>query len=198
MIWEKQWELFAPNFKNGKAHIDLTPYGCPETLQLFPGPGFGDFSHPTTRLVLRLMQPYVKGHPVVDIGCGSGILSLAAAAMGAASVYGYDIDHDSVKHAQKNLKLSLHAKNITFSENPPRRIQSRTVFLMNMISSEQEQAWSTIGDRIPATAVLVASGVLKEDEEDYLAWRKEQDFRMTQTLTEDKWCGYIFQLEKKS
>lgn len=192
MIWEKQWELFAPNFKNGKAHIDLTPYGCPETLQLYPGPGFGDFSHPTTRLVLRLMQPYVKGHSVLDIGCGSGILSLAAAAMGASSVYGYDIDPSSIQHAQKNLKLSPHAKNITFSENPPRKILPGTVLLMNMISSEQEQAWSSIADRIPASVLLIASGVLKEYEEDYLAWRKEQDFRMTRTLTEDKWCGYIF------
>lgn len=198
MIWEKQWELFAPNFKNGKAHIDLTPYGCPETLQLYPGPGFGDFSHPTTRLVLRLMQPYVKGHSVLDIGCGSGILSLAAAAMGASSVYGYDIDPSSVQHAQKNLTLSPHAKNITFSEHPPRKIQPGTVLLMNMISSEQEQAWSSIADRIPASAILIASGILKEDEKAYLAWRKKQDFRMTQTLTEDKWCGYIFQLEKKS
>jgi ribosomal protein L11 methyltransferase len=51
MIWEKQWELFAPNFKNGKAHIE-TPVGV---IQLLPGPGFGDYSHPTTRLTCKLM-----------------------------------------------------------------------------------------------------------------------------------------------
>ncbi len=96
-MWTQQWELFAPNFKNGKAHIE-TPGG---TIRLFPGPGFGDFSHPTTRLTLHLMRPYVKNESVIDIGCGSGILSFGAAAMGAKSVYGYDIDEEAVAHAKK-------------------------------------------------------------------------------------------------
>jgi len=106
VIWDKQWELFSPNFKDGKAHIDLTPYGCPQILQLYPGPGFGDLSHPTTRIVLRLMQPYIKDQAVLDIGCGSGILSLAAAAMGASQVDGYDIDPEAVEHAKKNATLN--------------------------------------------------------------------------------------------
>jgi ribosomal protein L11 methyltransferase len=194
VIWEKQWELFAPNFKNGKAHIDLAPYGCSETLQLYPGPGFGDFSHPTTRLVLRLMQPYVKGQPVIDIGCGSGILSLAAAAMGSMQVYGYDIDPEAVKHAKKNLKLSSFAQKIKFSTAPPKTIVPHSILLMNMISSEQEQAWNLIADRIASPATLIASGVLKEDQHDYLGWRAQHGCKLIQSLTEDGWCGYIFKL----
>lgn len=194
MIWEKQWELFAPNFKNGKAHIDLTLYGCSETLQLYPGPGFGDLSHPTTRLVLRLMQSYVKDQAVIDIGCGSGILSLAAAAMGAAQVYGYDIDPEAVKHAKKNLKLSPFAKKIKFSKTPPKKIASHSILLMNMISSEQEKAWNLIADRIQSPTILIASGVLKEDQRDYLSWRKQQGCKIIKSLTEEGWCGYIFRL----
>lgn len=194
VIWEKQWELFAPNFKNGKAHLDLTPYGCSETLQLYPGPGFGDLSHPTTRLVLSLMQAYVKDQAVIDIGCGSGILSLAAAAMGAARVYGYDIDPEAVKHAKKNLKLSSFAKKIQFSTAAPKTIAPHSILLMNMISSEQEEAWNLIVDRITSPATLIASGVLKEDQQDYLAWRAQQGCKLIKSLTEDGWCGYIFQL----
>ncbi len=189
MIWEKQWELFAPNFKDGKAHIDLTPYGCSETLQLYPGPGFGDLSHPTTRIVLTLMRPYIKDHPVLDIGCGSGILSLAAAAMGASQVDGYDIDPEAVEHAKKNATLSLFQKKIHFSTKPPEKIPS--VLLMNMISSEQAVAWSVIEDRIPSSAVLITSGILEENADEYLEWRTRQGWKEIKKLTEKDWTGFV-------
>ncbi len=190
MIWEKQWELFAPNFKDGKAHIDLTPYGCAQTLQLYPGPGFGDLSHPTTRIVLKLMQPYVKDQAVLDIGCGSGILSLAAAAMGASQVDGYDIDPEAVEHAKKNSTLSCFQKNIHFALKPPVKIPS--VLLMNMISSEQAQAWSLIENRIPPSAILITSGILEENANEYLEWRTRQGWKMEKKLTEKDWTGFVF------
>lgn len=190
MIWEKQWELFAPNFKDGKAHIDLTRYGCAETLQLYPGPGFGDLSHPTTRIVLKLMHPYVKDQDVLDIGCGSGILSLAAAAMGASRVDGYDIDPEAVLHATKNATLSRFQKKIHFSTKPPEKIPS--VLLMNMISSEQAQAWGIIEDRIPPSAILITSGILEENAYEYLEWRTRQGWKMKKKLTEEDWTGFVF------
>ncbi len=189
MIWDKQWELFSPNFKDGKAHIDLTPYGCPQILQLYPGPGFGDLSHPTTRIVLRLMQPYIKDKAVLDIGCGSGILSLAAAAMGASQVDGYDIDPEAVEHAKKNATLSSFQKKIHFSVDPPKKIPA--VLLMNMISSEQAQAWSLIEDRIPPSAVLITSGILEENADEYMQWRSRQGWQVKQQLGEESWIGFV-------
>jgi ribosomal protein L11 methyltransferase len=189
MIWEKQWELFAPNFQNGKAHIDLTLYGCSETLQLYPGPGFGDLSHPTTRIVLTLMLCYIKDHAVLDIGCGSGILSLAAAAMGASQIDGYDIDPEAVEHAKKNATLSAFQKKIQFSTKPPKKIAS--VLLMNMISSEQAQAWSMIENRVPPSAILITSGILEENAKEYLDWRTRQGWRVQQSLTEKDWTGFV-------
>ena len=193
MIWEKQWELFAPNFKDGKAHIDLTLYGCHEILQLYPGPGFGDLSHPTTRIVLKLMQPYIKDQAVLDIGCGSGILSLAAAAMGASQVKGYDIDPEAVEHAKKNATLSPFQKKIHFSTKPPKKIAP--ILLMNMISSEKAQAWSVIEDRIPPSAILITSGILEENAQEYLEWRTRQGCQIVTTVQEDGWSGFIFLYE---
>lgn len=189
MIWEKQWELFAPNFKDGKAHIDLTPYGCLETLQLYPGPGFGDLSHPTTWIVLTLVQPYMQNQAVLDIGSGSGILSLAAASMGASEVYGYDIDPEAVKHAKKNATLSRFQKKIHFSTHPPKKIPA--VLLMNMISSEQAQAWNVIEDRIPPSATLITSGILKENAAQYLDWRLKQGWKKKKQLIEKDWIGFV-------
>ena len=190
-MWEKQWELFAPNFKHGMAHIDLTPYGSSETLRLYPGPGFGDLSHPTTRIVLRLMSPLIKNQAVIDIGCGSGILSLAAAALGAEKVYGYDIDPEAVDHAKKNATLSPYKEKISFSIQPPVKIGPESVLLMNMISSEQATAWNSIAGRLPASATLITSGILEESAQGYLVWRKSQGWKVQKTLTEKGWVGFV-------
>jgi ribosomal protein L11 methyltransferase len=180
MNWAEQWELFAPNFKNGKAHIE-TPGG---TIELLPGPGFGDFSHPTTRLALQLMAPYVKDKNVIDIGCGSGILSIAAAAMGAESVYGYDIDPASVEHARQN----KNSEKITFANTPPTHIPHDAVIVMNMISSEQAHAWNISFH----PGVLITSGVLEEDRAAYLEWTASLGWTLKQAACEDGWCGFVF------
>ncbi len=101
--WEKQWEMHAIGFKKGVLTLPIAGFG---DIYLKPGPGFGDLSHPTTRLALKLMPEYVKEKEVIDIGCGSGILSLAASAMGAKNVIGIDIDLGAIRHSIENQKLN--------------------------------------------------------------------------------------------
>lgn len=79
--WEAQWETHGHNFQNGCVNIDLSSCGKSNQLRLQPGSGFGDLSHPTTRLMLNMLAESINHQTVVDIGCGSGILTLAAAAM---------------------------------------------------------------------------------------------------------------------
>lgn len=189
-FWTSQWELFAPNFKDGKAHIDLSPYGCDKILQLLPGPGFGDFSHPTTRLTLKLMAPHIHNHHVVDIGCGSGILSLASAALGAKSVYGYDIDPEAISHAQQNADLNLFS--IEFSLKPPPKILPNSILLMNMISSEQAQAWEAFLPSLTTPARLFTSGVL--DKEAYLAWAQKNNWSLIRSLEEESWWAFEMEI----
>jgi ribosomal protein L11 methyltransferase len=191
VIWENQWKLFAPNFRNGKAHIDLTPYGHPATLELYPGPGFGDFSHPTTRLALKLMAHYTQDSYVIDIGCGSGILSLAATAMGAKSVYGYDIDPEAVEHAKKNLSLLQHSQEVIFSDKPPQHIPAKAVLLMNMIHSEQMEAWKVVQDKV-GESLFITSGILESDIPSYLEWMKMQSYSLQKSLSEEGWSGFVF------
>ena len=101
--WEAQWAAHAQNFYDGCVHIDFKSYGrSAPPLRLKPGGGFGDLSHPTTRLMLRMLAQIVAKQDVIDIGCGSGILSLAAAALGSPKVYGIDIEQEAVEHSRNN------------------------------------------------------------------------------------------------
>ncbi|MBP9841141.1 MAG: 50S ribosomal protein L11 methyltransferase [Simkaniaceae bacterium] len=149
--WKKQWKFHAPNFKNGYAH--LHPREC-SPFRLLPGPGFGDNSHPTTQLMLQLMPDLVKGKHVIDIGCGSGILSIAAAKMGALSVHGVDIDPLALTHARKNAELN----NLTISFSTHYNPSHDAIYLMNMIPLEQREAVRTLTPSLGSLWLI--SGIL--------------------------------------
>jgi len=80
-------------------------------------------------------------------------------------------------------------KKIHFSTKPPKKIAS--VLLMNMISSEQAEAWSVIAGRIPSSAILITSGILEENADAYLEWRMRQGWKVQKKLTEAIWSGFV-------
>ena len=78
-------------------------------IQIDPGTAFGTGSHETTRLCISYLKKYIKKEKtveVMDVGCGSGILSIIAMKLGARKVYGIDIDELAVKASRENLKLN--------------------------------------------------------------------------------------------
>ena len=84
-------------------------------LVMEPGRAFGTGSHPTTRLCVALLETYLNpGDRVFDLGCGTGILSLAAARLGAASVLGADIDPEAIRAARANAALNNLAGQLEF------------------------------------------------------------------------------------
>lgn len=78
-------------------------------IKIDPGMAFGTGTHPTTQLCLELMERFTVHCPlstVIDIGCGSGILSIAAIKLGASKVLGVDIDIESVKNSRENADVN--------------------------------------------------------------------------------------------
>jgi ribosomal protein L11 methyltransferase len=187
--WSRQWELHAADFQEGYVQFDLTPYGVKKILRMQPGPGFGDLSHPTTRLVISLMGPYVKGERVIDVGCGSGILSLAADAMGADSVVGVDIDYAAIEHARKNATLNEMLIAFDFPTDEAIDFEPKVV-LMNMIRSEQKVALDSLKGLKAKTYIV--SGVLKSERDDYLAQTKTLGWQLEKEKEEKGWLAFCF------
>ena len=78
-------------------------------IKIDPGMAFGTGTHPTTQLCLELMEvsfKQSKSETVIDVGCGSGILSIAALKLGAKTVLGVDIDIESVKNSRENADVN--------------------------------------------------------------------------------------------
>lgn len=197
--WKDQWAMH-PDYREGFVHVDLHQYlpllssvPVPSSLKLAPGPGFGDFSHPTTRLVLDLMPPFVSGQQIVDIGCGSGILSFAALAMGAREVCGIDIDYEALKHAEANRSLNNMEDRINFLHpDACHKVFPESVILMNMIQSEQEIALKSLKPLLPHLPFAVTSGILQDERDHYLQLCKKWGWELIQEKEKDGWVGFVF------
>jgi ribosomal protein L11 methyltransferase len=197
ICWKEQWETFAENFQNGLAHIDLSRFGYNKTLYLLPGEGFGDLSHVTTYLMLDLMKGKVQDNHIVDIGSGSGILSLSAYLMNAKSAYGIEIDHQALRHAEKNaLKNQI---NVSFTMHPDKKkIKKNSLFLMNMTFAEQIKFMSGNISLNSYASYWITSGILKEQKNKYLKQTQEWGWSLSETKSKDDWLGFIFSTQFSS
>lgn len=189
MNYESEWERHAPNFKEGKVHLQL-PHE--KSINLIPGAGFGDLSHPTTNLCLELMQDYVKDKIIIDIGIGSGVLALAALVCGAKKAIGIDIDPAALQHAKENAKLNHLSDRIEFYlPGEWMADDSSYVVLMNMISSEQSVAWESFIKNKKISGILILSGILEEQREEYGSFAKRFGWKIQKSIEKEGWLGYV-------
>lgn len=195
--WNSQWALHGLNFQDGCVHVDLEKYGFDgsASILLHPGPGFGDLSHSTTNLVLRMMPEIVKGKAVLDVGCGSGVLSLCALKMGAKDVYGIDIEPAAIEHSKTNAKLNQMEKQLKLSLPEDFHLSKQTkslCLLMNMIRSEQIAAWESLKRLHAVHGDCLISGILAEERNAYLEQASCWGWKLIEELQEEGWLGFHF------
>ncbi len=111
--WADNWKKYFKPFEVGNRLAvcptweEYTPSGSRKVLKIDPGAAFGSGTHETTRLCLETLEEYVSsGERILDIGCGSGILSIAALLLGADIACGVDIDATAVKTAKENGEIN--------------------------------------------------------------------------------------------
>ena len=194
--WHGQWEIHGQDFADGFVHVQFEPYGVEApALKLEPGAGFGDLSHPTTRMVLELMSKYLDKQIFIDIGCGSGVLSLAAIAMGAPFAYGIDIDPDAIAHSHRNGALNQMDKQVHFYL--PEDFQLPTgdewMIAINMIQSEQELAWASLPAVHQLSCLCLSSGIRMEESPQYVEKMENQGWSLIDQLESEGWVAFVFQ-----
>lgn len=100
------WESYTPETTDEKV------------IKLDPGRAFGTGTHPTTKLALQALETVVRGgEAMIDVGTGSGVLSIAAKYFGVAQIAAYDVDAEAVKAAEENLALNGMQDAITVGAN---------------------------------------------------------------------------------
>lgn len=137
-------------------------------LKLDPGLAFGTGSHPTTRLCLRWLDAHLTGgETLLDYGCGSGILAIAAAKLGSARVDGVDIDAQAVTASRDNADLNDVAAHFCLpGEIAPGQYD---VVVANILTNPLKGMAPLLAGRVRAGGQLVLSGILAEQAEDVMA-----------------------------
>ncbi len=191
--WEQQWQIHGENYRDGALKIDLTPHNVPTSFQMEPGPGFGDLSHATTHLTLKQMVPLCSNKHVVDIGCGSGVLSLAAVASGAKHVYAIDIDPQAIEHTKNNASINGFEDIISYELPKKTSSEYNWLLVMNMIHSEQCLAWNSVKDHFTDTPFeIITSGILASDKHSYLQDTKRWGWQVESEIQEGEWTCFYF------
>ena len=141
----------------------------PEAISLIldPGMAFGTGSHPTTRLCLEWLEREVKGgERVLDYGCGSGILAIAAGKLGAASVSGVDIDPQAVEAARSNAERNQVVAFFADSAEPV--AGEYDLVVANILSNPLRVLAPAICAHVRSGGRLALSGILREQAEEII------------------------------
>jgi len=175
-----------------------TPTSNGIVLQLDPGLAFGTGSHPTTRLCLEWLEENVRpGQSVLDYGCGSGILAIAAFKLGATPVDGVDIDPQAVATAAENATENQCDIAFYLPGKYPGEKENRqyNIVVANILSGPLQQLAKTIISRLRPGGKLILSGILDWQEQEvvdaYSPWMALSAFQyldgwvaLSGTLTE--------------
>lgn len=161
-------------------------------LMLDPGLAFGTGTHPTTNLCLTwLEQNPIKGKTLIDYGCGSGILALAALKLGAARVEAVDIDPQALLATRNNAETNDLLSEQLLIAQPENIKHTADILIANILLAPLITLRERLCALVNKDSTIVVSGLLREQAEILIdSWQK--DFMHQQTLYLEDWALLVF------
>jgi len=136
-------------------------------IVLDPGLAFGTGSHPTTRLCLRWLDNHIKGGEVVlDYGCGSGILAIAALKLGASGAIGVDVDAQAVQASRDNALANQVDAKFYLPDDAPK--QNNDIVVANILTNPLKMLAPLLAGATQQEGQIVLSGILSEQAEEVM------------------------------
>ncbi len=155
-------------------------------IELDPGLAFGTGSHPTTFLCLRWLDANMpQGAAVLDYGCGSGILAITAAKLGAGKVVGVDIDKQAIRASHDNAAQNQVSIEVYLPDAQPEG--QFDVVVANILANPLRMLGQMLAGRVKTDGQIVLSGILAEQVEEISALY-QQWFDMKPATIQDGWA----------
>lgn len=194
--WAEAWKQFFKPRRIGRRFIVCPSWETASAgpadvvLNLDPGQAFGTGEHPTTQMMLELMEEFVRpGQTVFDIGCGSGILSVAALKMGAQTVTCTDLDLPSVRATQENLaRNGVHAATV-LAEGLGCLRGRADVMLSNIISATLIRLAPEAAKHVVPSGHWLASGVIAQNADAVERAMDQAGFAVVARKSEGEWVS---------
>ena len=210
--WENNWkQFFKPLFVGEKLLIkpsweENIDAGDRKVLQIDPGMSFGTGTHETTKMCLEVMQNFdLQDMDVLDLGCGSGILSIGALLFGAKSATLVDIDQNSVRIASENLEINgfnnqyykTYCGDITSNESLRENIGRKYDFIFANIVADVLKAFAPYFiEFLKNDSKLIVSGIILERKDEVLDEIQKYGFKLDKVYSENAWACGVLSLKK--
>jgi ribosomal protein L11 methyltransferase len=196
--WAETWKKYYKPIKTGQRLVIVPVWEkydpAPEeiTVIMDPGMAFGTGTHETTRLCAGLLEKYVTpGCSMLDVGCGSGILAVCAAKLGAGECFACDIDPDAVRVAKKNTELNS-TPNVECAVSDllaqvKRREGGYDVVAANIVADVIIRLAPDVGDYMSPDGVLIVSGIIEERAAETVTALSAAGFEVENDMRENGW-----------
>lgn len=195
--WEESWKEHYKPFKIGPNILIKPSWDKREIedgdilIELDPGMAFGTGTHETTWMCTEAIEKYIKkGDILYDIGCGSGILSIVGAKLGAESVVGVDLDPISVKTSRENIKINHVENKVEIREGNLLEVvdEKADIIVSNIIAEVIADMSKDLKSYIKDDGLFIASGIILAKiplVEDAL---KESGFEIVEIVKKNEWA----------
>jgi ribosomal protein L11 methyltransferase len=197
--WLDTWRPWAHAVRAGERIVVqpvwVEPIGRPGDLvvELDPGHAFGSGTHPSTRLALAALERLVSpGTAVLDAGCGSGVLTVASALLGATRVVAVDIDPEAVVATADNAARNGVASKVDVSSSPVDQVPGVfDVVVANIGASVLVSLAAALSARVAPAGALVLSGLLDDQWRDVTRAYEDAGLTVEWVLDEEGWSAPV-------
>ena len=207
-IREEKWaEAWKENFKP----LEVTPRlvikppweSWPKrpgqiVIEIDPGMAFGTGTHPSTQMCLQFLEEVIPSFPripsVLDVGTGSGILTIAARKMGVKKIAAIDIDPVAIDCARANARANRADRGIAFRTGSPEDLKtSFDLVVANLLPQELLSVAPALSRLTARSGKLIASGFLVKQEKEMAAAFQKQGFGKQSVRRQKGWAAWVLQ-----
>ena len=202
--WADSWKQYYKPLRIGRRVVvvphweEYAPKGDDIIVRMDPGMAFGTGTHETTRLVMQLLEDYTKeGCRLLDVGCGSGILAICAAKLGAGFCRAYDIDPVAVKVAQDNVQINKVDDRIECDQsdllaNVSVEGGKYDIICANIVADIIIRMSGEVASFMKDDGVLLASGIISSRGDDVVKALEAGGLKVIDSHTDNDWCAFAF------
>ena len=199
--WATAWKKYYHPVKISKRFTvvptweEYTPVNSDELIiELDPGMAFGTGTHPTTVMSIQALERTVKkGDSVIDVGTGSGVLSIAAAMLGAEKVKALDLDEVAVQSAKLNLELNKVHTFVNVSQNNLLEGISDEVDVVvaNILAEVILRFTDDVAKTVKPGGYFIAAGIIQQKKDQVKESIETAGFDIEETLRMEDWVAFI-------
>ncbi|NCF00093.1 50S ribosomal protein L11 methyltransferase [Emergencia sp. 1XD21-10] len=198
--WKDKWkEYFKPariaeNIVVKPTWESYERQGDEKVIEIDPGMAFGTGTHETTSLCVKMLEKYQKeSDKVLDVGCGSGILSIAAALLGAEDVLGVDIDPVAVEVAAENIELNgvANVAKAQYGDLTKGIDYKADIVVANLMADLVMMLSEDVARHMQPGGLFISSGILLEKEVQVTEHLRSQGFGIVEVREDGGWCCIV-------